>query len=737
VKRLGIPLLIGLASAALVLALFAVGTTFLALMELKATDAMFRARGPIPAKSGKVAVVAVDERSLDQLGRWPWPRGLTARLIRAIVALGPRSLGLDMGFFEPDNRLPVKAVVEVARAAEAGRKVDLRGVLTRYHPDVLLARAVAQARDKLVLGYFFHIGSRQVAYLDRKEVKKRRALIAKFAFPAVRYTSPQAMERRLITAYLPEGNQPIINAAARWGGYFNVLPDLDGVVRRLPLVLQCGESFYPSLALVTLARFLGVRLPVLTIHPYGLEGLRLGEIDIPVDYLGRMRINYRGRAAAIPTVSAADVLSGRTPGKALAGKAVILSVTAAGLFDHSPTPFDRQLPGCYIHAQAMDNILAGDFLVTTDWTRLVDYLGILVLGLGGALLMGLFKPLPGAGLTALAGAGYVYGVYRLFLAGYLLGVIHPVMALVLAAAGVTIYRYLFEEREKRYVKKAFQYYLSPQVIEEVMKDPQALKLGGSKRELTVLFADIRGFTTLSEKLDPEVLAQVLNLFLDRMTRRILEQEGTLDKYIGDAIMAIFGAPAHHPDHALRACRAALALVRETRELEAEWERRGTPNLALGVGLNSGPMVVGNMGSSLRFDYTVIGDNVNLASRLEGQTRTYGVDVVVSQATRDLAAEQFHFRPLDVIRVKGRHEPVTIYELMGEADHPAPAAVELSTRGLELYLSRRFPEALECFQRILAEQPQDTPARILAERCRQLIAHPPGEDWDGVETKTSK
>ncbi len=736
-KRVGIPLVMGLVLSLVVLALMALGAPFLDLMELKAQDALFLARGPRPAASGAVAVVAVDEQSLDQEGRWPWPREKTARLIRAVATQGAKVIGLDMGFFEPDNRLAVKSVVEILEAARQGRPPALEEVITRFHPDYLLAKAIAEAPCDVVIGYFFHMNQREVGHLGPAEAKKRRRQLAKFAFPVVRFASPEAMDRPLLQAWLPEPNQPLITAAARWAGFFNIIPDRDGVVRRQPLLLQMGDAYYPSLVLATLARYKGLPLPRLNIQEHGLDGVVLGDVFIPTDHLGRLRINYLGGETVIPTVSAGDLLAGRRLGTSLKGKAVLISVTATGVFDLSPTPLDPRLPGCYIHAQAMDNVLARDFMVRTAWTTVVDATAVLVLGLGTALALALLPPLAGGGLALLMGAGYVGLGYALFMEGYLLDLVHPLLALLAVGVAVTLYRYLGEERQRRFVKRAFQYYLSPEVIDAMLADPGGLKLGGSKQDLSVLFADIRGFTSLAEKLEPELLAQVLNLFLDRVTQVILAHGGLLGKYIGDAVMAVFGAPVAQPDHAGRACAAALDLGRLYRELLPEWERRGVPPLALGVGVNSGPMVVGNMGSSLRFDYTVIGDNVNLASRLEGQTRVYGVDSVVSQATRDLCAGDFHFRVLDLIRVKGRQEPVRIYEILGPAQGPEPELAVLMAEALERYLARDFGGALAVLERLSARHPGDVPARLLAERCTRFLKEPPAPDWDGVETKTSK
>ncbi len=714
------------------------GPAFLELMQLKAQDAMFLARGQVPPASDAVVVVSIDERSLDEEGRWPWPRSKMARLIRAIGARGAKCIGLDIGFFEPDDRLPVQALLELAQQAQAGKPLDLEAVITRHHPDYLLAKAIAESPADVILGYFFYLNPREVSFLNTKEVALRRRQMSKFAFRLVRYQSERALEAPVTRVYAPELNQPILIAASSWAGYYNVWPDMDGAVRRLNLVVRCGEQFYPSLALATLCRFLGRKLPRLEVDDNGLEPIRVGKLTIPVDPSGQMWVNFLGGSRALPVVEASDILRGRKLPHSLKGKAVLVNVSAIGVQDRRPTPFNRQLPGALIHAQALDNMLSGRFLVRSPLMALGDLGAVLLLCLGGGLLLGLRRPLLGAGLTLLLGLGYVLFAFGLFVSGYLVNLVYPLGALILTAIALTTYRYLSEEREKRQIKKTFQHYLSPEVIETLLKDPSQLKLGGKRMELSVLFVDIRGFTTLSEQLSPEDLASLLNAFTDGMTQVILDTGGLVDKYIGDSVMAVFGAPVQQPDHAARACRAALGMVQEVRRLNRELPLPEGVDLRVGVGVNSGPMVVGNMGSRLRFNYTVVGDNVNLASRLEGQTKEYGVEVVISQSTREqVGDDEFLVRVLDVIRVKGKRLPVTIYELLGPRPPETPRHLSLYQQAFDAYLERDFGRAVELLEEAAELAPEDGPTRVLLARARDYLRQPPPEDWDGVVTKTSK
>ena len=719
-------------------AVYLSGVPFLELVQLKVEDALFLARGPQKEQSGKVLVVCIDERSLDEQGRWPWPRDKIATLIGEIKKLGAKCIGLDMGFFEPDERIPLQAVVQMARDAAQGKKIDLEKMLWENHPDLVLAQAMARPPGEVVLGFFFHTDKSDVAYLDDNEVAARRKRIAKYAFKQVAYQSEKAMERApVFSCYVPENNQPILEEAAGFAGYYNVRPDVDGSVRRLALAARCGDQFYPSLSLALLARLMDLGLPRLYVSEHGLDEIRLGKTAIPVDQEGMLRIRYLGGMAAMPTVEATDILKHRKLKHSFKGKAVLINVSAMGVHDRLPTPFNRQLPGALIHAQAMENILSGGFLVRTPLMIFWDLGAMLALCLLGAWLMSLARPWLAAGLTGLVWFGFLYAGYRLFAAGYLVNLVFPLGALFLTAVAVTAYRYLVEAREKRQVRKTFQHYLSPAVIEKIMDNPDQLKLGGERKELSVLFVDIRGFTTLAEGMDPVDLAGLLNAFTDGMTEVILEQGGLVDKYIGDCVMAVFGAPVDQPDHAKRACRSALAMVRKVAELNNSLPQARGRNLAVGVGINSGPMVVGNMGSRLRFDYTVIGDNVNLASRLEGQTKEYGVEIVVSKATREMCGDEFVFRILDMIRVKGKKEPVGIYDLVAEAGEEVTECAALYERAFCSYQERGFQEALELLAELEKTGRADKACAILADRCRLYCETPPPEDWDGVETKKSK
>jgi adenylate cyclase len=663
---------LGLGLTALVLALYLVGAPFLHLVELKAQDALLLARGPAQSASGQVAVVSVGERSLDELGRWPWPRELVARLVEAAADQGAATIGLDIGFFEPSRRLPLEAAQAMARAARQGRPISLEETVGRFHPDLQLARAIAGSPAQVVTGWFFHMSRQEVAHLPPEEIKERVATISRFSLPAVRYANRRALDFPFLTAFAPEPLVPVLLESSPAAGFFNVLPEIDGTVRRMPLVIRCRGKLFPSLALAVLARHLGEPLPRPLVREYGLSGLRVGGRELPVDEKGRLWLNLRGRRNVLPLHEAADLLAGRLPQGALAGKAVLMGATATGLHDAKPTALDPNHPALDLQAQTVDNLLAGDFLERPGWAALWDLAAMAGLGLLATVAMLWLPPLAGAAACAGLAAGYLGLGYGLFLQGHILRLVHPLLALALAAAGVGLFRYLGEEREKRRIREAFAHYLHPSVIAELMREPGRLNLGGEERQLTVLFSDLRGFVSGCQGRPPAEVASQLNQYLDAMAGVVLANQGVLDKFMGDAVMAFFGAPVAQPDHAARACRTALAMQAELARLNAEWESRGLPTFRMGIGLSTGPMIVGNMGSGDYFDYTVVGQAVNLGSRLEALTKELeGVDIIASRATAAAVAGRFRTRPLGAVAVRGEAAAVEVHELVAEGGGTAP------------------------------------------------------------------
>ncbi len=674
------------------------------------------------------------------------------------------------------------------------QQVDFARMLTRLggkHPDHLLAEA-AQQTPGVVLGAF--LDTKEVAQGQPDELRR----VARRTVAHVRLTNPflptdiaagnetQLMRLRpapppslpampAIVAPLellvrrPDGSSVDV-------GFFNTAPDPDGVIRRTPIVLNAGEDpdarpdanappqllLYPSLEASGILAFQRVnraegvwvfsaaddagRLDSLAYLPDSagktVEAPLVSSLrHVPLDAGGRLLLNYYGPDRTIPNVSLADVATGRATKAQFDGKLVIVGVTATGTFDQRVTPFNQISPGVETHATALENMLHGDYLMRPWWAIWMELLILLAIALIVGRLFSKVSVLTGLPLMAATAAIWHLIDLRLFSNGIAVFSFLPIGEVVSIYGLQTIYRYVTEEREKQQIRRAFQFYLTKSVMEEMLQDPGKLKLGGDKRVLTVMFSDIRGFTTISERLTPEQLAKMINEYLTPMTGLVFETGGTLDKYIGDALMAVWGAPVAQPDHALRACKTAVAMVRALGDLQRRWdaEGRGYPPIDIGIGLNSGPMVVGNMGADQRFDYTVLGDNVNLASRLEGTNKDYRSRIIISQATLELSGGQLAVRQLGAVRVKGKSEPVRIYELLDDkpAEGELAEVIRLFDAGVDAFRSQRWQAAREAFRAVLARRPTDGPSHAYLEFVDEYEKDPPGDGWDGVYTMTHK
>jgi len=486
--------------------------------------------------------------------------------------------------------------------------------------------------------------------------------------------------------------------------------------------------------MTALRHYLGADI-MLDVKTWGIDGVQIGSLRVPSREDGTMALNYYGPANSFRTVSAVDVIKKRLKPGELQDALVFVGATEIGIYDIRPTPFDPTHPGVELHATVAANALEQRFLHHDGTTQMLEILCIL----GFPALLGIilaFVPGTFAGLAAFSiGTGLFFLVNYLSFSVWLrdMTIIYPLLGVGLTYLGSEAWRNLVVERKGRQLKKAFSNYVSPDLVREIEKHPDKLVLGGEQRELTILFSDIRGFTTVSESLSPPELVKLLNEYLSPMTRIVLEEKGTLDKFIGDAVMALFNAPLDVPDHAVRACTAAVRMLDKLKLLNSGFAERGMHTLDIGIGINTGPAVVGNMGADIRFDYTAIGDAVNLASRLEGLNKYYGSHILVSEDTRSqVPSGHFTFREVDRVKVKGKHLPVVMFELMVTNQEVLPRFEE----GLENYRAQRFTEARRIFEE-LATKHNDGPSKLYVARCDDYIAHPPPTDWDGVYTATSK
>jgi len=566
--------------------------------DLLGRDVVFQLR-EAPPPPPDVVVVSVDERSIKRHGRWPWPRELQGRLIASLKQQGAAVVALDIIYLRPQD--PAQ--------------------------DAALAAALAADGGAVVGGYFFR---------DEQTVagsRVSRDLLKDSRIQSV-FEAPDARRDRILEFPFVETNQADLAAAFSTFGFFNYIPDPDGLIRGAPVVLGYGGDFYPSLPLSALAQYLGEPIR-LRISSDGAESVSVGPYSSPVDGLGRLALNFYNGPKRIPFVSAGDVLDGNTPPDLLTNKVVFLGVTELGIADVRPTPIDHSFPGVGVHATVAANMLQGFHLYRDGRTILINVLLTALIPLLMVLLMSWTRRVL---WMTVAFAATLTGVWFLFYSivtttGHLISLTYPVIATALGYLAFQAYHILVTQRQSRYLRQAFSTYVAPALVERLIENPDALALTGEKRVVTVLFSDIRGFTTLSESLPAEVLVPILNRYLGPMTDIVMGEQGTLDKYIGDAVMALYNAPLDVPDHAARAAQSAIRMLGELERLNEAFEADFGLRLHIGVGIHTGEAVVGNMGSETRFDYTAIGDTVNLASRLEARTKAYGVEIIVSDTTR--------------------------------------------------------------------------------------------------------
>jgi len=708
----------------------------LSALEGRVSDLQMRARGVRPPHSD-VVVAAIDERSVQRHGRWPWRRELVAEAISRLSAAGPAAIGLDITFTDRD---PGAESAALGQAAEAlGRAVAglpepsrqpftpvLVGLRARASAggDAALARALG-ASPVLVQGVSaYGTGEAQdyVGQLGTAELLLGPRMLTRFPGPTGGSFFEVPLERsiadRFVSAQVP---LPQLLPAGQPLGHFNVVRDDDGVVRLTPPFVQLEHppGLLPSLELQTAAVALGASVePVWDPEQAQLVAARLrkdGQTLRSVPLSGkrpRARIDYPGPAEVFHTVSLSDVLDGQVPEAALRGKALLVGVTLVGQYDQVVTPFRNVEAGIYAHAAMLSSILSGRFLQRGASAVLAELIFMLGVGLFLAVVLPRAAPWLKAAVPLALAAAWFLLVQLMLRGGVVLASVLPLANVFFVAFAVVFVGYLSTDREKARLRRTFRYYVAESVMTEMLDHPELLRLGGEKRDCTVLFSDIRGFTALSETMAPEALVKFINGYLSPMTRIVLDEGGTLDKYIGDALMAFWGAPVPQEDHALRACRTALRFLEELETLRGRWRAEGLPQIEIGVGINSGPMVVGNMGSDLRFDYTVMGDAVNMASRLEGANKLFHTSIMVSEDTWKRVAPQATGRRLGSLRLRGRSEAVRVWELMALRP-PTPeeqATIAQFEAAVDALAARRVQEAEEGFQAVLAARPDDRVTR---------------------------
>lgn len=531
-----------------------------------------------------------------------------------------------------------------------------------------------------------------------------------------------------VTRSLPE-----IERGAIGIGHINQMPDDDGVIRRIPLLLAEDGRQIPSLGLTGARLALGER----DIAPGDYE-IALGDRRIPVDAEYRMWINYVGGPGAYPYYSFIDVVEGRVPADELKGKILFVGATALGIYDMRVTPFHKNSPGVELHATVADNIITGRYIRQGGMEALIDMVFIVVMGALAFFLTTRLRLYGAIPATAALLAGYIWFTYHMFDAGQWINMIYPAMSAIVAVLVGGGFRYLVLERDAREMRSMFSSYLSPKLVARLEKDPDAAKIGGDNKEVTVLFTDIKGFTTFSESHPPQEVVSRLNGYLGAMVQVIEQHDGTIDKFIGDGIMAYWGAPLAQPDHAKLAIDCIKAINARMGELRAQWQAEGLEPFTIRGGVQSGEVVAGNVGlAGKKMEYTVIGDTVNQAARLEGTAKYYGVAYLVGEDTYQRTREICRYRELDKIRVVGKQLPVTIYEPLEGLSMLDEATARNFEAALAMYRARSWEKAHAAFMAILDIIPGDKPSKIYTERCEYFMHTPPPEGWDGVFNRAEK
>ncbi|MGB0721754.1 MAG: CHASE2 domain-containing protein [Gammaproteobacteria bacterium] len=687
-------------------------------------------------KDPRVVVIDIDEQSLAEIGRWPWSREKIGRMVDQLFdRYEVEVLGFDVLFAEPDRSSGLSVLRELA-VDQFGEDSLFQSTLERITPSLQYDRLFAESLRgrNTVMGFAASDQDGTVNRLPKPVMSADDPVIK--ALPLV--------ERKGVT-----GNLPILQEAAASGGFFdNALVGTDGIFRRMPMIYVHDGQVYESLSLAMFRLFSGSPAIVLQVADDAgyteLEAIRFGEHGIPVDQNGAALVPYRGAYGSFNYISAADVLAGRADPELLKGTLAILGSTAAGLLDLRATPVNHVYPGVEIHANILSALLnpqGNGFKQAPGYALGYDVAMILVLGLILAFALPRLSALLAVALTAAAMAASIFASFYFWTGANLAMPSATQLVLVLSIFILQMsYSFFVEARNRRQLGRMFGQYVPPEIVDEMDSNPNAdFGMEGDSRNMSVLFSDVRGFTTLSEQIKPNELTRMMNAFLTPMTGVIHHTRGTVDKYMGDAIMAFWGAPLPDENHASNAVRAGLEMIEELPKINAALEQNGWPAIKVGVGVNTGPMNVGNMGSEFRMAYTVLGDAVNLGSRLEGLTKQYGVLMIVSEYTKAQAPE-YLYRELDLVRVKGKKEPVAIFEPLGrdgEVDEATVARLKRYHNALKLYRRQQWDQAEMNFASLAAEHPDELLFQVYLERIPALRADPPGKGWDAVYTHTSK
>ena len=707
---------------------------FLQQLEFWAYDA--RLRLFLPNQSDKrVAILDIDEKSLNAEGRWPWSRDKVALMVRqAFDKYGVRTMGFDIAFAEKDNSSGLSSLEELGRGPlrdEPRFQSFLQDARSTLDYDKVLADEIG--KHPVVLGFF--MGGKT----------DKSGVLPPPAFTAETIAGPKKLQFPHYEATGYSGNIAELQKQATHSGHLYPAIDFDGTTRRVPLFVSYGNGYYPAMSLALVQVALN-NAPMVTrgeeVEPGigNLYAARVGDLTIPMDDRMSVLVPYRGPRGSFEYVSATEVIRGTLPADALKDRIVIVGTSAQGLLDLRSTPVQEDFPGVEVHANLVAGFLDQSIMHRPEFIRTVSILTVLLLGLPLALLLPRFSAL--IGTIAVASIGVLLIAMNLFAWShfhYVLNIATP-LALVLSLYLLNMaWGFFMETRSRRLISGLFGTYVPKELVAQMSKNPEEFSMRGESRNMTVLFSDVRDFTSISEGLQADELRELMNAYLSEMTVTIQETRGTIDKYIGDAIMAFWGAPLHDDNHAANGVAAALAMQKRVRALDTPFAKKGWPMLNIGVGLNCGEMNVGDMGSSFRRAYTVMGDAVNIASRLESLTKEYGAGILVSENIVQ-AAQGFVYREMDLVAVKGRTTGIPIFEpvgKVGEVGETTLAEIEKWHRALEYYRKQRWDEAQEMLKNLSYAAPETKLYKLYLKRIDFWRANTPGPVWKGLWTWTTK
>lgn len=684
-------------------------------LDNRLRDLMFNIRGEIPT-TGKVVIADIDEKSLKALGQWPWNRKDMAQIIYNLAALEASVIGLDMVFAEEDKQSDSYIL--------KNRHWEVKNLKEPEDYDAILGYYIENTPT--VTGYVFNMNEATPEIVDRPnitaniqfEANKRDAIIEPLGIVL---------------------NVPKIQDNAYSAGFFNNFSDTDGIIRRVPILMKEDGFYYTSLAFEMYRIYKQISNVRFVYDEESFAGVDMNGTYIPTDKYGRFFVNFRGPAKTFEYISIVDIYNGTVDPAKIKDKIVLIGTSAIGLLDIRTTAFDVAYPGVEVHANVIDNMLAEDFIAISDSS--VGYEQLLIVGIIFIIALIMFSMPATWGIAAVALLSYLlfeHLYYMHFTEHTVVNILFPFMALILMSIMTLLVSYIFESRTKKIIREKFSQKVSKDVVDELLKNPDSVVLVGMDKEVTVFFSDVRSFTSISEQLgSAEKLIALMNDYMTPMVDIIIEEHGTIDKFIGDAIMAYWNAPRDLKGHQDYALRASLRQLQALEPLNKVLKEKYDVTLDFGIGLNTGVAIVGEMGSRGRSDYTLIGDPVNLGSRVEGLCKPYGVTLIITEFTKAGLKDDYIIRDLDLVQVKGKEQPVKIFEVIdfGHAEGELKAELDPYEKALALYRASEFNQALDIFSS-LEEKYVKTVYTLYKERCEHFIEVPP-ESFDGVFRFTSK